>query len=365
MLDEDFAIPLAMKERPEPAAPQQSTPDVSGVLPVTSPEVVTRAPLPLEDWETLETLPKEGEEKKGIMLDVSCPYCYETFNTPAPTRKKKVSCPFCEGDFHINSRGDYIARKAGSGIGGFLSRFFGFDPIETGRSAFKEAIHGMQVIKDPETRNSRLKARSGTAAVLLAIVAVLGLLYCAFLAINIPNMGEEDASGNVSVSGGVICEMDTCEGADVRITDMDLQTTTNSGGTFLFYDIPAGDHTLEVTASGKGTIRIHFTIGQSDIKKGNKDVPNINLPESGYKTEDRRDSRDENAGLMIGLMTLFVLLVSVLSLMGASLALQGKRFHLTLFISLLAITSFGFGLGSLLALTATIFVLAGRKNFES
>lgn len=365
MMDEDFAIPLAMKDKIEPATAQPDVPIESRVEPVQPPEIISKAPMALEDWETLETLPKEGEEKKGIMLDVSCPYCYETFNTPAPSRKKKVSCPFCEGDFHINSRGDYIARKAGSGVGGFLSRFLGFDPIETGRSAFNEAIHGMKVIKDPESRNTRLKARSGTAAVLLAMVAILGLLYCAFLVISIPDMGEDDASGNVSVSGGVICDMDTCEGAEVRIIDMDLETTTNSGGTFLFYDIPAGDHTLEVTASGKGTIRVHFTIDQSDVKKGNKDVPNINLPNSGSRTEDRRDSREESAGLMIGLMTLFVLLVSLLSLMGASLALQGKRFHLTLFISLLAITSFGFGLGSLLALTATVFVLAGRKNFES
>ncbi len=319
-----------------------------------------------EEWDTPETALEEG--KKGGLLNIACPFCGEAFDTPAPKKKGKVTCPICDKEFQISSRGEYIAKKAKAkkAKGHFLEKLPPTPKaINHARDTIREALEGVSILKRPDKLRSRLGRLSGKAGLLLIVVAILGLLYSGVLAYNIPNMGEDTPSGKVTVSGEVLFMDDTLEGADVNLTDMGMHNQTNSEGLFLFHDVPAGDHILRASAPDKGEIVVRFTIGSKDIKQGNKDLKGLELPGNSTVTKDLRDDRPESARFMTSLLAGFVVLVSLLAFIAGLLTIQGKRFHLSLFLCGLAVFTFGFFLGSVLALIAMILIILGRKEFVS
>ena len=311
--------------------------------------------------EPSEMKEKAHSEKK--MIKVVCPECGESFETVPPDKRGKVSCPICDHEFEINSRGEYIAKKAKKNpvveealaVKNRLKK-------ET-ESGIKDIKNGLDILRDPVVLRKRLRLYSGIAGLLLLIVSILGLAYSGALALSIPGLSDEGASGTASVSGEVLCGDDTIEGADVNLTDMGLHTTTDGEGIFRFEDVPAGDHTIEVSAPGKGTLTVKFNIGNSAIKRKNLDIV-LEIPENGTAAKDMRTHTADNAGLVNGLMVGFVVLISLLTFYAALLSLNAKRFRRTLFLSGVGTLTFGFIMGSALAVAAMILVILGRKEFE-
>jgi len=368
--DEDFAIPIQIKEsmqREETPGGGQVEGEGRGEWTGTMDGTEEQEGTEERQWDSLELIPESGSRRQqmGRMLGIVCPYCNESFQTPAPRKKRKVNCPICEEDFEINSHGEYVAKKALGGFSEALAKIVGIDTIRSYKDAMRESLEGFEILKDTRYLRHRMKNRSGMAGLLLIAVALIGILYAGALMITIPGMGEDEADGNVSVTGNVLFEMDTIEGANVNITELGMSNRTNSAGRFAFNDVPAGDHTLEITAPGKGILVVKFTIGTKEAKQGNKDLPGLVLPANGTVTEDLREDRAEGAGLVTGLFAAFVFVVSLLALIGGLLALQARRFHASLFIAVISVASIGFFIGIVLAILAILLLIIGRKEFVS
>ncbi len=381
--DEDFAIPLELKEKMarEQIAQQESDdadPFVGGMR-------LTPPPEPLDSFrigegkkdkhdawgsgedDSLELAPEPRSRKgsKGRLLSVACPYCTESFGTPAPKTRGKVICPICEEPFTINSHGEYIAKKALGNFTGGLARVFGVKAIRNYQETFRDSLEGIALLRDSHDLKHHMGSLSGKAGFLLLVVSILGMLFAGSLLLSIPGANEGNPSGDVVLSGTVISGLDLLEGATVNITDLGLQDTTNSDGGFMFEGVEAGDHTIEVTASEKGKLVVQFTIGTKDAKGGSKRLDDLVLPESGTETRDDREEKLERAGMVLGFQAAFIFLVSLLALMGSLLAFQGKRFHATLFLAGISIVSIGFFIGLVLAIFSVILVMLGKKEFIS
>jgi len=320
------------------------------------------------DWDSIIMLNEDrGEEEEEPsekkMIKVVCPVCGESFETVLPDKRGKVSCPICEHKFEINSRGEYIAKKAGKNpvveeavaVKNRLKR--------EAEEGIKDIKNGLDILRDPVVLKKRLRLYSGIAGLLLLIVSIIGLAYSGALILSLHELQDSKSSGTASVSGEVLCGDDTIEGADVNLTDMGLHTTTDGEGIFRFEDVPTGDHTIEVSAPGKGTLTVMFNIGNSAIKRKNLDIV-LEVPENGTATKDMRTHTSDNAGLVNGLMVGFVVLISLLTFYAALLSLNAKRFRRTLFLSGVGTLTFGFLMGSALAIAAMILVILGRKEFE-
>jgi hypothetical protein len=367
--DEDFAIPLALREKMERERLEAAQKEAAQT---DTPPVTPDAPPPDqgadESWDTddsAELAPAPGKKAKGKLLSVTCPKCDESFGTPAPKIKGKVICPICEWTFMINSHGELMAKKALGEVGGGLAKIVGVTAIRNYQETVRESIEGIDVLRNSDNLHHHMRSNSGKAGFILMVVAVLGILFAGSLLFSIPGSNEDDPSGSVVLSGDVMSGMEQVEGAEVTITDLGLSDITNSQGGFLISGVEPGDHTLEVTASGKGTLIVKFTVGSKDTSGGKLDLDGLMLPESGTAEEDRSEARVERAGLVLALQAAFIFVVSLLALMAGLLAIQGKRFHATLFLSAVSIVSIGFFIGMVLAIFSVFLVILGRKEFIS
>ena len=221
------------------------------------------------------------------------------------------------------------------------------------------------MLRDSQNLHHHMRSDSGKAGFLLMVVAILGILFAGSLLLSIPDSAEDDPSDAILLTGVVKSGLDLLEGAQVNITDVGRDTETDSEGGFQFDGVEAGDHTLEITASGKGKLIYHFTIGSKESKQGSKDLDGLVLPEEGTVEKDKRENRVERAGLVLGLQAAFIFVVSLLALMGGLLAVQGKRFHATLFLATISVVSIGFFIGMVLAIISIVLVMIGRKEFIS
>ena len=316
-------------------------------------------------WTGLTHPPDTGRPRGGELVRVTCPYCSSPFHTPAPRVRGKVSCPMCEDEFTINSRGELVARKAPGGLPAGLARIVGADAIRGYREMVAESIEGIRIVEDRDEFGRRMRNRSGKAGVLLMVVAVLGLLFSGYLLVSIPGAREDAPSGTAALTGNVMSDMELVPNANVSITNLGIWTTTNSEGGFVLEGVEPGDHTMEVTAPGKGTLVLRFTIGSRETKQGNRDMGGLQIPDDGLREQDLRDDRPQRVGLVLGLQSAFIFMVSLLAFMGGLLAIQGKRFHTTLFLAALSIVSIGFFIGMALALAAVVFIMLGRGEFTS
>ena len=367
--DEDFAVPLALKEKLERERQEQE--HVWGSrdeLSQTDDEhkEVDAGPRD-EDTDSLELAPEPRQRKgpRGRLLSVVCPYCTESFGTPAPITRGKVVCPICEQVFVINAHGEYIAKKALGNFAGGLARIVGVKAIRTYQDTVRDSFEGVSMLRDSQDLHHHMRSYSGKAGFLLMVVSILGILFAGYLLLAIPDSGEDDPSGAVLLTGNVKSGLDLIEGAQVNITDVGRTTETSSEGEFQFDGVETGDHSLEITASGKGKLIVHFTIGSKEAKQGTKDLHGLVLPESGTVVKDLREDRVERAGLILGLQAAFIFMVSLLALMGGLLAVQGKRFHATLFFAAISVVSIGFFIGMVLAILSIVLIMLGRKEFIS
>lgn len=322
-----------------------------------------------EQWDDddAELAPPPGRTKgpRGRLLSVTCPYCNEAFGTPAPKTRSKVFCPICENDFMINSHGELMAKKALGGFSGGLAKIVGVEAIQGYKETFQDSLEGFELIRNSDNLHHHMRSHSGKAGFILMVVAVLGILFAGSLLVSIPGSSEDDASGNVRLTGVVMNGMDLVEDADVTIMDLGLSDRTNSEGGFTIEGVEPGDHTIEISADGMGTLTVRFTVGSRDTKDGSKDLSGLVIPDSGTEVKDMRVERADRAGLVLCIQAAFVFVISLLALMAGFLAIQGKRFHATLFLAGISIVSIGFFIGMVLAIVSVILIILGRREFIS
>ena len=147
--------------------------------------------------------------------------------------------------------------------------------------------------------------------------------------------------------------------ASVVVTDSSESTFTNADGWFVIRGISSGAHSIEASAEGYNAMSIRVDLRPNLLKsldftleKGGDDVKlNEVAPLDFGQT---RDSYLWSAPLF--------LVFSACALAAALLALRKKASRLTVLLGALAVPSFGFGLGSALAVIGALLAAAALRE---
>ncbi len=211
------------------------------------------------------------------------------------------------------------------------------------------------------------------AALLLIVVFFLGL---ANSATNIAYANEVvssdalDSSESVvaiTISGSVM-DFDTTlpiGDADVNIIDTGESTVTNPEGFYVIENVPTGEHTIIVSATGFQTVnkKVKLTpaperIINFELQKGSGTVYVDETSDTGEEVDEDEEDRGWS---FIGFLTL---IFAILALLGAYLAFNQYMFWVCSTTAFFGVLSFGFGVGMFLGIIAMILILVSKDKFR-
>ncbi len=229
------------------------------------------------------------------------------------------------------------------------------------------------------------------AGSLLLIIGIIGLIFSAFVVgggIALDNFEDIPFEGfTVTYITGTITDSSgsPLENVSIALVDSHLQAITDENGTYQIYGIPSGYHQLRIEKTGYTTLIYNTYIlsfeeksdFMSDFQDTNGDNPltidndnyNFQLSEGsgtymyGSEIAPHRNFFNIFGGFIsgFGVITLFC---SALSIVGGYFAINRKKHVLVVLCSIAAIFSFGFFIGSLLAIIALIIVIISSNEFE-
>jgi len=202
------------------------------------------------------------------------------------------------------------------------------------------------------------------AAALLFIVAILGILataasYSGYGGIEgLGSLLEEpkaDVMGVVKDSDG-----DPVAGATVTVRETGGTATTGGSGFYLIAGVPTGSVHIEAAADGRQTVVRHATLERgtyvldfvSDPGDGTVEEPGGAVPAAG----------DPTAGASLAIAAMAA--ASVAALLGAYECYARRYYSVALAGTLLALLSWGWWAGTLLAMVALLLVLPTRAEFR-
>jgi hypothetical protein len=198
--------------------------------------------------------------------------------------------------------------------------------------------------------------------VLLGVVGVLGLVTVGMVATSPSGEGLDgllpsdkvDVSGQVRDSDGYLIT-----GALVSYDKGGLSDTTGTSGWYFLEGVETGDVEISMEVDGYKTVRktVHLERGLYTVDflaepgTGVVEVPDVATPDPG------------DPGSRAWLMILGLGLASIFALVGAWAAYIHKRYYLVIIGSLLGILTWGWFIGSILALVSLIIALPLRNQF--
>jgi hypothetical protein len=199
-------------------------------------------------------------------------------------------------------------------------------------------------------------------AVLLGIVGVLGLVTAAMVAVSPAGEGldglladdEADVMGQVRDSEGYLVE-----GAVVSYSKGGISDTTGASGWYFLEGVDTGEVLLSMEAEGYKTVErtVNLERGKYNVDflaepgEGTVSVPGVARPDPG------------DAGERTWVMALGMAVASVFALVGAAGAYLHRWYPLVIVGCLLGILSWGWFVGSVIAVVALVIVLPLRGQF--
>jgi hypothetical protein len=218
------------------------------------------------------------------------------------------------------------------------------------RSAFKGT--------SPVTVCKRLQL----VAVLLIFVGVIGLVTAGMLATSPAGDGlgdllpvdQADVSGQVRDSDGYLIK-----GAKVTYEAGGIRDTTGTTGWYFLEGLETGKAELTMEVDGYKTVRktVHLERGHYTVDflaepgEGEVEIPDVATPKAG------------DPGSQKWVMALGIALASVFALIGAGAAYAHRWYPLVVIGCLLGILTWGWFIGSVLALVCLIVVAPLRSQF--
>ena len=357
-----------------------------------------------KDWPEKSTPPLPGI--KDGKQDISCPMCDFQFDVVLPAIKKRevlTLCPLCQHEFSFqraaffyDDTADSPEKKAASSLSppppppppspsaapsrpeemgyggddkpvpeGFVGKKLAKGKAVAG-SFLDFDVHSIKESLLPANLAGQARSKLGMAAILLLVVFLLGLGNAIVtLGFGLSQDAQEGLGSKVTIAGTVYFETDTVEGAQVTLSGRNGTYTTNSQGRFWLENVSAGKATITVTHPDYGSSKLTF-----EVKDRQGELPremDVQLP--GKSQESSRDiSSDDDGGLSVimvfTLLFLVLLVASLFAFFGAVSCLLSKNFQTAKYGAFVGILSFGFLIGSLLAIVALILILLARKDFE-
>jgi hypothetical protein len=192
------------------------------------------------------------------------------------------------------------------------------------------------------------------ASALFMLTFILGLVHVgAVLYFSSGILTPDEALGGVCEIAGEVRDMagNPVANATIVVTDSSRSTFTNGDGWYVMRGISQGQHRVEATSEGYNMMSVKVDLRPNLLKsldftleKGGDD---ISLDESA--TVDFSLARDS----YLWSAPLFLVLSSF-ALAAALMALRKKASRMTVLLGAVSVASFGFGIGSVLAVVGTI-----------
>ena len=297
---------------------------------------------------------------------VNCPSCGHSMKIKT-SFGDRIGCPMCEDTFTIKD-GKIEAKK---------------EHVENKKEMKKEKIMGkIESIKNIVRGKGDISAKNieyenainnfwnpdgntAWAGIILVIVALLGFFaggtyfmhWTEYESI-VDNTGLVDVQGVVQADDGTPLK-------DVEIT-MDGQNwtwTTNEQGRFYIYDVEGGIREIAFNLEDyqEQTQKVELEVSRIN-------VVNVVLEEgecsSNCKYIDKTFEVSNPAEVSL-LLSILIILFSTMTLYGSIAALRKSNFGTALMGSVAGILSYGFILGSILAIVAMLMIFSDRDVFES
>lgn len=229
------------------------------------------------------------------------------------------------------------------------------------------------------------------AGSLLLIIGIIGIIFSAFVVgggIALDNFEDIPFEGfTVTYIQGTITDSsgNTLDNVSISLIGSHLQTMTDENGSYSIYGIPSGYHQLIIEKSGYNTLIYNTYIlsfeedsdFMSEFQDNNGDNPLV-IDNDHYHFQLSKGSQTFTYGSEtpphqkffnifggficgFGIITLFC---SALAIVGGYFALNRRKHVLVILCSIAAIFSFGFFIGTLLAIIALIIIILSSNEFE-
>ena len=240
----------------------------------------------------------------------------------------------------------------------------------------------------PSQRNK--SSKPVIAGSLLFIVGIIGIIFSGIViggGLIMDSIEDIPFQGfSVTSMDGTIIDSSGNPVSDVTITlvGSHLETRTNENGSYRIQGIPSGYHQIRIEKEGYNTVVYNtYIISGNDFSgfmgenEQIKNDPLINddgtydfqisqgneTYEYGSETPPHQLFFEKFGGWIsgFGVITLFC---SILSIVGGYFSLMRKNHIFVILCSIAAIFSFGFFIGSLLAIIALIIVILSSNEFE-
>lgn len=229
------------------------------------------------------------------------------------------------------------------------------------------------------------------AGSLLLIIGIIGIIFSTFV---IGGGFALDAFEDIPFQGftithieGVIQDSNSnpIDNVSISLVDSHLQTMTDKNGSYQILGIPSGYHKLIIQKNGYNTLIYNtYIISNTDsnefmkMEDNSNDNPlvidneqfNFQLSigsetfEYGSENPPHKEIFEQFGGLISG-VGIITLICSLLAIIGGYFAINRKKYVIVVLCSIAAIFSFGFFIGSLLAIIALIIIIISSNEFDN
>ena len=240
----------------------------------------------------------------------------------------------------------------------------------------QEPLGGRYELSRAKVGKNEFWTKPKLAAVILVFVFILGIgnaitniVYTAEIAPDDATIAN-DASSTVTISGTVMDFDTTVPIGDARVNILGTghSTVTNTEGFYVLENVPEGEHTISVYASGYKTLNKKITLTlvpermiDFELEKGSGTViTDDSSSDTGLNTGNTDQANNESWNF-IGYL---ILLFSISAIFSAYLAYNQFMFWLCGLTAFIAIFSIGFGIGIFLGIIALMLILVSKDIYR-
>ena len=242
----------------------------------------------------------------------------------------------------------------------------------------------------PSNKRKYISRKPVVAGTLLIIVGIFGIIFSSMIiggGLLIDDIDDLIFEGMsiTSIEGKITDESgNPLDGAKITIMESHLSATTDEYGNYTINGIPMRYHQIKIEKEGFNTVIYNtFIIRHDEVENSNnqkndlKVYFNTSTDDFDFQMSEGSDTytygstrspinqfMDKFGGWIAG-FGVITLICSVLSVIGGYFSIRRKNYAIALLCSIAAIFSFGFFIGSMLAIIALIILILASDEFNS